>query len=201
SVLAPVNFDEKRAEAEEKMPGVNVDDEDLASYLMYEKVYLDYMGRRRDYGPVRTLPTPTFFYGMEPGEQIEVDLEQGKTLNIRLQAIADTNDQGEVKLFYELNGQPRVIRVPDRAATAAAGRAEKADAGNPAHVGAPMPGSVASVSVTAGQVVHAGEVLLTLEAMKMETAIHADRDGQIARVVAPAGAQVDAKDLLVVFEG
>ncbi|MEM1161193.1 MAG: pyruvate carboxylase, partial [Pseudomonadota bacterium] len=173
SVLAPVNFDEKRAEAEEKMPGVNVDDEDLASYLMYEKVYLDYMGRRRDYGPVRTLPTPTFFYGMEPGEQIEVDLEQGKTLNIRLQAIADTNDQGEVKLFYELNGQPRVIRVPDRAATAAAGRAEKADAGNPAHVGAPMPGSVASVSVTAGQVVHAGEVLLTLEAMKMETAIHA----------------------------
>ncbi|MEM7059961.1 MAG: pyruvate carboxylase [Pseudomonadota bacterium] len=201
SVLEPVDLDAKRAEAEEKMPGITVDDEDLCSYLMYEQVYLDYMGRRRDYGPVRALPTPTFFYGMEPGEEVEVDLEQGKTLTIRLQAIADVNEQGEVKLFYELNGQPRVIRVPDRAAVAASGRAEKADPGNPNHVGAPMPGSVASVNVAEGQVVHTGEVLVTLEAMKMETAIHAERDGEIARIVAPAGTQVDAKDLLVVFAG
>ena len=201
SVMEPVDFEAKRAEAQEKMPGIEVDDEDLCSYLMYEQVYLDYMGRRRDYGPVRQLPTPTFFYGMQPGEEIAVDLEQGKTMQVRLQTLAETNDQGEVKLFYELNGQPRVIRVPDRAAAASAGRAEKADPGNPAHVAAPMPGSVASVLVSEGQVVHAGEVLLTLEAMKMETAIHAERDGEIARVVAPAGTAVDAKDLLVVFSG
>ena len=104
-------------------------------------------------------------------------------------------------MFFELNGQPRVIRVPDRLASAASGRAEKSDSSNPNHVGAPMPGSVATVAVREGQVVRAGEVLLTLEAMKMETAIHADRDGEIARVVAPAGTQVDAKDLLVVFAG
>jgi len=62
-----------------------------------------------------------------------------------------------------------------------------------------MPGAVASVSVTEGQKVHMGEVLLTLEAMKMETAIYAERDGTIARIAAPAGSQVDAKDLLIVF--
>lgn len=181
------------------MPGVTVDDEDLCSYLMYETVYLDYMGRRRDYGPVRVIPTPTFFYGMEVNEEIAVDLEPGKTLVVRLQGISDTHDQGDVRLFFELNGQPRVIRVPDRAAVAAGGRAEKADPANPAHVAAPMPGSVASVTVSEGQTVHSGEVLLTLEAMKMETAIHAERDGEIARIVKPAGTAVDAKDLLIVF--
>ena len=201
SVLEPADLETTRAEAEAKMPGIKVDDEDLSSYLMYENVYLDYMGRRRDYGPVRQLPTPTFFYGMQPGEEIPIELEPGKTLVVRLQAISDVNEQGEVKLFFELNGQPRVIRVPDRLATASAGRSQKADPSNPNHVGAPMPGSVATVAVHEGQIVRAGEVLVTLEAMKMETAIHADRDGEIARVVAPAGTQVDAKDLLVVFAG
>ena len=199
SVMTPVDLEATRAKAEAEMPGITVDDEDLASYLMYETVYLDYMGRRRDYGPVRQLPTPTFFWGMEPGEEIEVDLEQGKTLQIRLQVISEPNAEGEVKLFYELNGQPRVIRVPDRIHGAVAGRREKAEPGNPAHVGAPMPGSVASVAVSEGQNVHVGEVLLTLEAMKMETAIHAERAGEIERIVAPVGSQVDAKDLLVVY--
>ncbi len=199
AVLAPIELDTRRAEAEELMPGITVDDEDLSSYLMYETVYLDYMGRRRDYGPVRVLPTPTFFWGMEPGEEIAVDLEPGKTLQIRLQAMAEPNSEGEVKLFYELNGQPRVIRVPDRVHGASARRSEKAEPGNTAHVGAPMPGSVASVAVSAGQSVASGEVLLTLEAMKMETAIHAERDGVIDRVVAGPGTQVDAKDLLIVF--
>src|SRR5699024_10913612 len=154
------------------------------------------MARRRDYGPVRVLPTPTFFYGMEPNEEIACDLEPGKTLVIRLQAISETNAEGEVRLFYELNGQPRMIRVPDRSA-AAAGRAEKAESGNPAHLGAPMPGSVASVAVAEGQKVRAGDLLLTLEAMKMETSIHAERDGTIERIAVAAGMQVDAKDLLV----
>ncbi|MEO1494464.1 MAG: pyruvate carboxylase [Pseudomonadota bacterium] len=199
SIMEPVDLEAVRAAAEAQMPGVKVDDEDLCSYLMYETVYLDYMGRRRDYGPVRVLPTPTFLYGMQPHEEIAVELEPGKTLQVRLQAISEVNDQGEVKLFFELNGQPRVIRVPDRSAAAGAGRAEKADPGNPAHVAAPMPGSVASVAVSVGQEVRAGDMLLTLEAMKMETAIHADRDGVIDRVVVQPGGAVDAKDLLIVL--
>ena len=148
---------------------------------------------------MRVLPTWTFLYGMEPQEEISVDLEPGKTLHIRLQTVSDTTPEGERKLFFELNGQPRVIRVPDRSAAAVAGRAEKADPADDTHVAAPMPGSVASVAVSEGQRVKPGDLLLTLEAMKMETAITADRAGQVARVVAKAGAQVDAKDLLVVY--
>jgi pyruvate carboxylase len=48
--------------------------------------------------------------------------------------------------------------------------------------------------------VHRGDVLLTLEAMKMETTVRAERDGVVKEVVARTGLQVDAKDLLVVFE-
>jgi pyruvate carboxylase len=199
--MAPVDLEAVRAEAEAQMPGIEVDDEDLCSYLMYPKVYLDYMGKRRDFGPVRVLPTPAFFYGMEPGEEILVDLRPGVTLVIRLQAISEPNEKGEVKLFYELNGQPRTIRIEDKRFTAEHAKAEKADPRNPNHIAAPMPGMVGSVAVTAGQRVHAGDLLLTLEAMKMETALHAERDGVIERVVAPAGSQVDAKDLLVVFGG
>ncbi|MEM6904773.1 MAG: biotin/lipoyl-containing protein, partial [Pseudomonadota bacterium] len=188
-----------REEAQTEMPGVTVDDEDLCSYLMYPKVYLDYMGRRRTYGPVRVLPTPTFFYGMKPGEEVQVDLRPGVTLVIILQAISEPDEMGEVKLFFELNGQPRTIRVEDRRFSQGTQRAEKAQEGNPRHVAAPMPGVVGSIAVEPGQQVHQGTLLLTLEAMKMETAIHAERDGVVERIVATAGAQVDAKDLLIAF--
>ncbi len=199
SLMAPVDLDAARAEANEKTGDRAVDDEDLASYLMYPQVYLDYMARRRDYGPVRVLPTPTFFYGMADQEEISVDLEEGKTLHIRLQTKSETTPEGDVKLFFELNGQPRVIRVPNRSAAAVSGRAEKADPANDLHVAAPMPGSVASVAVTAGQAVKPGDLLLTLEAMKMETAINAERAGTVSRIVTGTGAQVDAKDLLIVY--
>ena len=197
--MAPVDLESVRAKISAELEGKAIDDEDLASYLMYPKVYLDYMGRRRDFGPVRQLPTRTFFYGMEPGEELAVDLEAGKTLVIRLSAVGESNE-GEVKVFFELNGQPRTIRAPDRLAAQGATAHPKAEPGNPAHVAAPLPGVIASVSVEAGQKVLQGAMLLTIEAMKMETALHADRDGVIKRVVTPAGAQVDAKDLLIEFE-
>ena len=200
SQLPSVDLNEARTEVEELMPGVRVDDEDLCSFLMYRDVYLDYMGRRRDYGPVRVLPTPTFLYGMEPGQEIAIDLEPGKTLQVRLQAISEANEVGEIKLFYELNGQSRIIRVPDRLHGASANQLEKAEVGNPLHVGAPMPGLVASVAVSSGQAVKAGELLMTLEAMKMETALHAEVDGVVDRIVTAVGTQVDAKDLLLVYE-
>jgi pyruvate carboxylase len=198
--MAPMNLDEVRAKVSAELEGKQVDDEDLASYLMYPKVYLDYMGRRRDFGPVRQLPTPIFFYGMEVGQEIAVDLEAGKTLVIRLSAIGESHE-GEVRVFFELNGQPRTIRVPDRKSGGAKAVNPKAEPGNPAHVGAPLPGVIASVAVSAGQKVKQGDLLLTIEAMKMESALHADRDGVIRRVLVPVGSQVDAKDLLVEFDG
>ncbi len=195
--LPPVDLAAVRAKVSAELEGLAVDDEDLNGYLMYPKVFLDYMGRHRNYGPVRTLPTPTFFYGMQPGEEISVEIDPGKTLEIRLQAVGETDETGEVKVFYELNGQPRVIRVPNRAVKAKTASRPKAQEGNPAHIGAPMPGVVASVSVQAGQKVSAGDLLLTIEAMKMETGIHAERNGVIGAVHVTPGAQIDAKDLLI----
>ena len=199
--LPPVDLEETRARVSKELLGFSVDDEDLNGYLMYPKVFLDYMGRHRNYGPVRTLPTPTFFYGMQPGDEISVEIDPGKTLEIRLQAVGETDETGEVKVFFELNGQPRVVRVPNRAVKAKTAARPKATEGNPAHIGAPMPGVVASVVVSAGQKVNAGDMLLTIEAMKMETGIHADRPAVVKAVHVHAGAQIDAKDLLIEFEG
>ncbi|MEL6913366.1 MAG: pyruvate carboxylase [Pseudomonadota bacterium] len=195
--LTAVNFEEVRRDVSQEMEGKLVDDEDLAGYLMYPKVFLDYMGRHRTYGPVRTLPTKTFFYGMEPGDEITAEIDPGKTLEIRMQAMGETNEDGEAKVFFELNGQPRVIRVPNRAVQATKASRPKADAANAAHIGAPMPGVVASVAAQAGAKVKQGDLLLTIEAMKMETGIHADRDGVVSAVHVTPGAQIDAKDLLV----
>ena len=137
--------------------------------------------RRRAGGlrPDRGAAHPDLFLRAAAGEEISVELEKGKILVIRCQAVGEADEDGQVRVFFELNGQPRIARVPDRA-HGAAGRARrpKAEPGNPAHVGAPMPGVVSGVSAIAGQEVRAGDVLLSIEAMKMETALHADRDGK-----------------------
>ncbi|MEO9779875.1 MAG: pyruvate carboxylase [Sedimentitalea sp.] len=198
--LPPVDFDEVRASVTAELEGKEIDDEDLCGYLMYPKVFMDYMGRHRTYGPVRTLPTTTFFYGMQPGEELSAEIDPGKTLEIRMQAVGETNDEGEVKVFFELNGQPRVIRVPNRMVKSTTEKRAKAEAGNPDHIGAPMPGVVATVAVTAGQAVKEGDLLLTIEAMKMETGLHAERDATIKAVHVQPASQIDAKDLLIELE-
>ncbi|MGA9436199.1 MAG: pyruvate carboxylase [Roseobacter sp.] len=198
--LPPVDLEAVRKDVSEKMEGKPVDDEDLSGYLMYPKVFLDYMGRHRTYGPVRTLPTKTFFYGMEPSEEISAEIDPGKTLEIRLQAVGETNEDGEVKVFFELNGQPRVIRVPNRLVKATTQQRPKAETGNAKHIGAPMPGVVASVAAKVGAKVKAGDLLLTIEAMKMETGIHAEKDAVVEAIHVSPGGQIDAKDLLVELE-
>ncbi|WP_296643519.1 pyruvate carboxylase [Roseinatronobacter sp.] len=198
--LDPVDLEAVRAKLIEDLDGFKIDDEDLNGYLMYPKVFLDYMGRHRIYGPVRTLPTRTFFYGMEPGEEISAEIDPGKTLEIRLITVGETGDDGEVKVFFELNGQPRSVRIANREVAAKTAQRLKADASNPAHIGAPMPGAVATVAAKAGATVKAGDLLLTIEAMKMETGLHADRDAVVKAVHVQPGAQIEAKDLLIEFE-
>jgi pyruvate carboxylase len=200
ALLPAVDLEATRADLSAQMEGKTVDDEDLNGYLMYPKVFLDYAGRHRTYGPVRTLPTRTFFYGMEPGEEIAAEIDPGKTLEIRMQAVAEMNEDGEVKVFFELNGQPRTIRVLNCLAAAEKLSRPKAEAGNANHIGAPMPGVVATVAASSGKSVKKGDLLLTIEAMKMETGIHAERDAVVKAVHVQAGGQIDAKDLLVELE-
>ncbi len=199
SLLKDANLGKARKDAEEKV-GRKLSEFEFASYLMYPKVFSDFAAAQDAYGPVSVLPTPTYFYGMKGEDEILLDIEKGKTLVVRCLAIGDVDDKGMVTVFFELNGQPRRVKVPDRAHGAGAGKVRrKAEPGNEAHVGAPMPGVISGVAVAAGQAVKSGDILVSIEAMKMETALHAERDGTIAEVLVRVGEQIDAKDLLVVF--
>jgi pyruvate carboxylase len=197
-VLPPIDLAKVRAQVQGKT-WREITDEEFASYLMYPKVFLDYLQGRLDYGRVSVLPTPLFFYGMEPGEEVSVDIERGKTLIVRFVAMSDVHDDGTRTVFFELNGQPRSVKVPDRSQVALKPPRRKADPANANHVAAPMPGTVATVGVSQGSRVARGDVLLTIEAMKMETSVRADRDATVAELVTKAGESIDAKDLLVVL--
>ncbi len=196
--LPPVDLDAERAKIQQKLSRP-VTDEDLASYLMYPKVWLDYAAERAQYGDVGILPSAVFFYGMEPGQEVTVELERGKTLIVRYVTASDPHEDGTRTVFFELNGQPRSVRVPDRSQVAKRPPPRKAEPGNPRQVGAPMPGTIATVAVEAGRKVARGDLLATLEAMKMETAVRAEADGEVVEVLVVPGQQVDAKDLLMVL--
>ncbi len=200
ALLADADLGTLRQTAEDTV-GRKISELEFSSYLMYPKVFTDYAAAQQTYGPISCLATPVYFYGITPGQEILVDIEKGKTLVIRCLAVSEADDKGMVTVFFELNGQPRRIRVPDRAhgASASASR-RKAEIGNKAHVAAPMPGIISKLAVEAGGKVKTGDVLLSIEAMKMETALHADQDGTIGEVLVEAGSQIDAKDLLIVFE-
>ncbi|MGV1793286.1 pyruvate carboxylase [Rhizobium sp. A37_96] len=199
SLLAEADLDAERKAIETKLER-QVDDFEFASYLMYPKVFTDYALAADTYGPVSVLPTPAYFYGLKEGDELFAEIEKGKTLVIVNQAMTATDDKGMVTVFFELNGQPRRIKVPDRAHGASGSAVRrKAESGNVAHVGAPMPGVISTVFISPGQAIKAGDVLVSIEAMKMETALHAEKDGTISEVLVRAGDQIDAKDLLVVY--
>ncbi|WFU08797.1 pyruvate carboxylase [Rhizobium sp. CB3090] len=201
SLLAEADLDAERKVIETKLER-KVNDFEFASYLMYPKVFTDYALAADTYGPVSVLSTPAYFYGLKEGDELFAEIEKGKTLVIVNQAMTATDEKGMVTVFFELNGQPRRIKVPDRAHGASGSAVRrKAEVGNAAHVGAPMPGVISTVFVTPGQELKAGDVLVSIEAMKMETALHAEKDGTIAEVLVRAGDQIDAKDLLVVYGG
>ena len=197
SVLPDADLEASREEAESKAQRP-ISDAEFASWLMYPQVFIDYAAARREYSDVSVLPTPVYFYGMEPGEEIAVDIERGRTLFIRYLARSETDKKGECTVFFELNGQPRTVRVADSSAAAAVTALPKAAEGDPGHVGAPMPGMVTKVFFAEGEAIDEGDVLVAIEAMKMETVIRAERGGVVQKVTAPVGTTVDTKDLLVV---
>jgi pyruvate carboxylase len=197
AIMADADLDALRAEAMRKVRR-SVTDRELASYLMYPRVFTDFAEHHRHYGDVSVLPTKVFFYGLEVNDELSVEIEKGKTLIVRFFAVGHADAEGRRSVFFELNGQPREVKILDRAVAPSGPVRRKADEGDPSHVAAPMPGLVVSVSVAQGQEVVRGDRLCSIEAMKMETAVFAERAGVVAEVVAHAGEQVDTKDLLVV---
>ena len=199
SYLKDVDLEAERQKIA-KETGEPVDDKRLASFLMYPKVFSDFVKTQDKYGPTAVLPTPVYFYGLKEGEELLIDIEKGKTLVLQYLGRAETNDKGLVRVFFDLNGQPRTITVPDRLMAGQIVVRAKAELGDAKQVGAPMPGVISSLLIKVGQKVAAGDVMLSIEAMKMETAIHAEADGVIAELTVKPGDQIDAKDLLVRFE-
>jgi pyruvate carboxylase len=164
---------------------------------MYPKVFPELAAHLTRFGDTSVLPTPLFFFGPEEGTENLVEIEPGKTLIVKLLAISEPMEDGKRTVFFELNGQPREITVTDRSLAGAVREAPKADPADPKQVGSPLPGLVVGVAVSAGDAVRKGQKLLTIEAMKMETTLYAERAGRVAEILASVGRQVQAGELLV----
>jgi len=196
--LAPANFDETRALIDKKT-GAKPSDTDLMSYLMYPDVYTKFAKARASYGDLTVLPTPPFFYGMNIGDEIAVELEPGKTLVVKLLAVGEPHPDGQRTVFFELNGQPREVTLRDRKIKAETRVHPKANPEKPGEVGAPIPGAVTSIAVELNQDVQKGDKLLVMEAMKMQTTVYAPIAGKIKERTAAVGQTVEPKDLLIVI--
>ena len=152
-----------------------------------------------EHGELWRLPTRTFFYGLEPGEEVEIELEPGKRLMVALEAIGEPDERGIRTLWCRVNGQLRPVDVLDRTVAADAPTRERADENVAGHVAATMSG-VVTLSVTEGDTVADGDAVATIEAMKMESRITTPVGGTVTRVAVPSGTPLEPGDLIVVVE-
>lgn len=197
-LLEPADLDAERRKAEERT-GRKVDDRALASWLLYPNVLPELTRHLDEYSDTSVIPTPVFFYGLEPGQETTIEIEPGKTLIVRLVTVGKLQPDGTRELFFELNGEGRNVTVRDQSALSGGATRAKAERGNPAHVAAPMPGKVLKVLVKPGDEVKAGAVLMVTEAMKMETNVKAKADCKVAEVKFKEGDKVEKEDLIIVL--
>jgi pyruvate carboxylase len=198
--MPKVDFEATKKELAAKM-GSEPRDVDVLSYLLYPQVFLDYQKHVHAYDNTSVLPTPAFLYGLHAGDEINVEIEPGKTLIVKYLTTGDPRDDGMRTVFFELNGQPREVLIADRSLEASLHKHPKADPEDANHVPAPMPGKISNVAVKKGQAVKEGERLLSIEAMKMETAVYCPRESKVGDVLVKPGSTIAAGDLLIVLEG
>jgi len=198
-LLEPVDFTAKKAQIEKKVEH-QISDRDVLSVTLYPGVFEEFDRHRQEYSDTSFLPTPVFFYGLDVGDEVNIDIQPGKTLIIKLNAVGKVQDDGTRNIYFELNGEPRQVPVRDLSVESDEESHEKADPANDKHVGAPMPGKIFKLMVSVGGEVKAGDVLLSTEAMKMETNVKAKSDGKIAEIRFKEGEQIQQGDLLIVFE-
>ncbi|WP_411827654.1 pyruvate carboxylase [Luteolibacter sp. AS25] len=196
----PVDLDVTKEEISKKL-GRPATDNDLYSHLMYPQVFADFKASRKQYDDLSKLPSPAFFYGLQIGEEIEVEIDPGKILIIKLISIGEADQEGQRTLFYELNGMPRESIVMDKSiADSSVSGKRKGDPSDPTQICAPLPGMVTEVAVTIGQEVKEGDKIIIIEAMKMLTTVSAQKDGVIKEIVTKKGTQVASDDLLAIIE-
>jgi pyruvate carboxylase len=198
--LPSAKLDEAREKAESLL-GRPAGDRDALSFVLYPRVFPDLAAHERTYSDTSILPTSIFFYGPDPGMENPVEIEPGKTLIVKLLAVGEPHADGKRTVFFELNGQPREIEVADRSLASSVRETPLADPNDSNQVGSPLPGLVVGVAVAVGDPVRKGQKLLSIEAMKMETTIYAERPGRIAELFAQVGNQVKTGDLLLRLSG
>jgi pyruvate carboxylase len=197
--LAAVDFVETAATLGRKIGHAPAPDEVL-SFLMYPDVFLKFAKARQTYGDVEVLPTPQFYYGMQKGDEIAVELEPGKALVIKFLTVGEPRPEGFRTVFFELNGQPREVNIRDASLEVKVAARPKADPAKPGEIGAPIPGVVSTVAVELNQLVKKGDRLLVMEAMKMQSTVYAPVGGKVTQVLVQPGRHVEAKDLLLAIE-
>lgn len=196
----PVDVDFAKVKEEMKEKNMPLREEDISSYCIYPKVFADYMDRFHKFGDLSVLDTPTFFFGMKPGEEIRVNIEEGKMLLIRLDGVSKADGEGNRRIQFELNGMPREIKVHDKHMADAAVTSRKADKDIPGEIGATLSGSVVKLLVEKGSHVGKGEPVIVTEAMKMETTITSPADGIVSEIHVKPGMRIESGDLLMVVE-
>jgi len=167
------------------------------NHLLFAGPAKEFEQVRQTYGDVSVLDTPTYLYGLEPGEEVAVVLGKGVRLLVGLEAIGTPDERGMRTVMFSLNGQLRPIQVRDRSVDVDVRAAEKADPTQPGQVAAPFAGAVTPV-VVVGDVVEAGQTVATVEAMKMEAAITTPVAGTVQRVAVGAVQQLEGGDLVLV---
>ena len=198
-LLEDADFEKLRNELNGKL-GRPVTSHEVLSYALYPKVFEEYSQTNKLFGDVSVIDTPEFLYGMRLGEEIEVEIEKGKTLIVKLVSISEPQSDATRVIYFELNGQPREVIIEDMSVESVTVRKQKADSSNEAHIAATMPGTVLKVAVSKGAKVKRGEHLLITEAMKMETTIQAPFDGIVKEIYVSAGESIATGDLLVELE-
>lgn len=198
-LLKPVDFKEMQEMLYHKL-NRQVTSHDLISYAIYPKVYMDFQQIQETFGDTSVLDTPTFFYGMRLGEEIGVEIEQGKTLIVKLVSIGEPQADGTRIVYFELNGQPREVVIRDESVKTAVSAKTKADKGNSKHIGASMPGTVVKITVEKGERVQKGDHLMITEAMKMETTVQAPYEGKVKDIFVSDGDAIQSGDLLIEME-
>ncbi|MGM0837427.1 MAG: pyruvate carboxylase [Bacillota bacterium] len=198
-LLDDVDFDEIRQKLFDTF-NRQVTSHEMIAYALYPKVFLDYQKKQEEYGNVSVIDTPTFFFGMRLGEEIQVEIEQGKTLMVKLVSIGEPQKDGTRVVYFELNGQPREVNIKDESVKSAVVTKPKVDGSNPTHIGATMPGTVIKVLVEKGEKVSKGDHLMITEAMKMETTVQAPFSGTVKEIHANAGEGIATGDLLIEVE-
>ena len=191
--MDPVDFDKEFRAFMDEFPMSNF--EGFLAYKLYPKVFKDFYDHRDTYDKVGYLPTPVFFYGMKPGEEILVEIAKGKIIIIELVAITEPDELGFRTVAFRLNGQIRRINVRDKSILVEKVSNAKADQSN--HVGSPLQGKIAEIKVKQGDTVSKNQPLFVIEAMKMETTVTAPYEGTIGKVHLTSGGLVEQDDLVL----